>query len=40
MLWKYEGLLRELKLVSYTVETQISNLVFNEILSVSNNYKS
>lgn len=40
MLWKYEGFLRELKLVSYTVETQISNLVFNEIIIVRNNYKS
>ena len=40
MLWNFGGSLRELKLASYTVETQISNLVFNEIIIVRNNYKS
>ena len=40
MLWNFGGLLGELKLVSDTVETQISNLVFNEIIIVRNNYKS
>lgn len=40
MLWNFGGLLQELKLVNDTVETQIANLVFNEIISVRNNYKS
>ena len=40
MLWNFGGSLRELKLLSDTVKTQISNLVFNEIISVRNNYKS
>ena len=40
MLWNFGGLLQVLKLVNDTVETQIANLVFNEIISVRNNYKS
>ena len=40
MLWNFGGLLQKLKLVINTVETQIANLVFNEIISVRNNYKS
>ena len=40
MLWNFGGSVRELKLVSDTVETQILNSVFNEIISVRNNYKS
>ena len=40
MLWNFGGLLQKLKLVIDTVETQIANLVYNEIISVRNNYKS
>ena len=40
MLWNFGGLLQKLKLVIDTVETQIANLVFNEIINVRNNYKS
>ena len=40
MLWNFGGLLQKLKLVIDTVDTQIANLVFNEIISVRNNYKS
>ena len=40
MLWNFGGSLRELKLVNDTVETHVSNLVFNEVISVRNNYKS
>ena len=40
MLWNFGGLLQVLKLVIDTVETQIANLVYNEIISVRNNYKS
>ena len=40
MLCNFGGLLQVLKLVIDTVETQIANLVYNEIISVRNNYKS
>ena len=40
MLWNFGGFLQVLKLVIDTVETQIANLVYNEIISVRNNYKS
>ena len=40
MLWNFGGLLQKLKLVIDTVETQVANLVFNEIVSVRNNHKS
>ena len=36
-LWR---IVQKLKLVIDTVETQIANLVFNEIINVRNNYKS